>query len=179
MVPAHHINAPITDTPTIPVCSMRFGKQEDAHELWQKIMSRLASISIEAYMLDHLHQLTTSSQETTLVHHIFGGYTRSRTTCCTCNHATHTFESTLDLQLEIPQGLNSIEACLQGYFAQEVLQGEDEYFCNGCDKHVERATKQLSMEVAPNFLAICFKRFAGAHKIMRAVAFTEQLSLDR
>lgn len=176
-ITTHHINIPIIDTSTIPVCSMQFGKQEDAHELLHNILSKLASVLIEA--ADMKDQLTPSSEETTLVHHIFGGYTRSRTTCLTCNQATSTFESSLNLQLEIPSGMNSVMACMHAYFTPEILSGENKYCCDGCAKQVERATKQLSIEVAPNFLVICLKRFSDSGKISRAVAFTEQLSLDR
>ena len=57
------------------------------------------------------------SQETTLVHHVFGGYLRSQVVCCGCGAASRRYEAALDLQLEVPAGVDRLEDVLARHTA--------------------------------------------------------------
>lgn len=85
-----------------------------------------------------------------------------------------------DLQLDIDPSMSSVGECLDGLFAKEWLEGENMYRCDRCATLV-RASKQLGLEVAPNVLAVCLKRFGimrnGKNK--QAVAYPARLSLDK
>ncbi|MEW5315683.1 MAG: hypothetical protein WDW38_007093 [Sanguina aurantia] len=158
--------------------SMVPGRQEDAHELFCKLLECMAGVSIAA--AGGKTHLSPCSQETTLAHHLFGGYTRNSTTCAECDNVSRVFQSMSDLQLDIGPSMGSVEACLEGLFAAEWFEGENMYRCDRCATLV-RASKQLSIEVAPNVLTVCLKRFGVSRqgKNKQMVAYPLRLSLDR
>lgn len=158
--------------------SMVPGRQEDAHELFCKLLECMAGVSIAA--AGGKKHLSPCSQETTLAHHLFGGYTRNSTTCTECDNVSQVFQSMSDLQLDIDPSMGSVEACLDGLFAAEWFEGENMYRCDRCATLV-RASKQLSIEVAPNVLTVCLKRFGVSRqgKNKQMVAYPLRLSLDR
>jgi ubiquitin carboxyl-terminal hydrolase 36/42 len=66
--------------------------------------------------------------ETTWVHKIFGGRLRSRVTCRECHHNSDTFDSILDLSLDIFRQ-NSIKEALHSFGKVDHLKGADKYKC--------------------------------------------------
>jgi ubiquitin carboxyl-terminal hydrolase 8 len=76
--------------------------------------------------------------------------------------------------LEIPEGANTIENCLDGYFQNEIFDGENSYFCQYC-KHLRHASKTTTLVKLPTNLVIQFKRFSSTHlgatKIERNIDF--------
>ncbi|KAF9506118.1 hypothetical protein BS47DRAFT_461759 [Hydnum rufescens UP504] len=77
--------------------SLRLGRQEDAHEFLR--------YSIDAFQRAALYgtdpKLPHSVKETTWVHKLFGGRLRSRVTCNVCKHPSDTFDSILDLSIDV------------------------------------------------------------------------------
>jgi ubiquitin carboxyl-terminal hydrolase 36/42 len=51
------------------------------------------------------------------VHHVFGGYLRSQVVCCGCGAASRRYEAALDLQLEVPAGVDRLEDVLHRHTA--------------------------------------------------------------
>lgn len=66
--------------------------------------------------------------ETTWVHKIFGGKLRSRVTCLSCGHNSDTFDSILDLSVDI-YGMHSLTEALRKFVAVDHLKGSDKYKC--------------------------------------------------
>lgn len=66
--------------------------------------------------------------ETTWVHKLFGGRLRSRVTCSQCGHNSDTFDSMLDLSIDI-YGVASVKDALKRYTAIDYLKGADKYNC--------------------------------------------------
>lgn len=66
--------------------------------------------------------------ETTWVHKIFGGRLRSRVTCRECNHNSDTFDSMLDISLDI-YGSSTLKDALKKFVAIDYLRGSDKYKC--------------------------------------------------
>ena len=71
--------------------------------------------------------------ETTWVHKIFGGRLRSRVTCSKCGHNRDTFDSILDLSIDI-HNVNTLKAALKKFTTVDLLKGADKY---KCEKYVE------------------------------------------
>jgi ubiquitin carboxyl-terminal hydrolase 36/42 len=69
--------------------------------------------------------------ETTWVHKIFGGRLRSRVTCRECGHNSDTFDSILDLSLDIV-GVSGLKEALRKFIAVDYLKGADKYKCEKC-----------------------------------------------
>jgi ubiquitin C-terminal hydrolase len=76
--------------------------------------------------------------------------------------------------LEIPEGANTIENCLDGYFQNEILDGENSYFCHYCN-NLRSVSKRTTLVKLPTNLVINFKRFSStdliATKIDRNIDF--------
>jgi len=115
--------------------------------------------------------------ESTWVHQIFGGRLRSRVTCMKCGHPSDTFDSILDLSLDV-QNCNSLQQALKEFVAVDHLRGEDRYKCEKCQKHVN-AEKQFTLDKAPTILTVHLKRFTPfGRKLGHLVKYPEKLSLQ-
>ena len=72
------------------------GHQECAHEFTRLFMDSLLRSSVHGKQ-----KLDKYEEATTLPHRIFGGWFRSRVTCMNCKNNSDTYESFLDMPLEI------------------------------------------------------------------------------
>eukprot|EP00946_MAST-07B_sp_MAST-7B-sp1_P000583 g583.t1 len=79
--------------------SYRFGRQEDAHECLRNLVEALQQNFLKQSGLPK--DATGPIPETTLPHRVFGGALRSQLRCTRCNYCSNTFESFLDLSVEI------------------------------------------------------------------------------
>ena len=72
------------------------GRQECAHEFTRLFMdAMLKSCTFGKGKVDKYEEMTT------IPYRVFGGWLRSRVTCGQCHHNSDTFDSFLDLNLEI------------------------------------------------------------------------------
>lgn len=62
------------------------------------------------------------------MHRIFGGRLRSRVTCRECNYNSDTFDSMLDISLDI-YGSSTLKDALKQFVAVDYLRGSDKYKC--------------------------------------------------
>ena len=62
------------------------------------------------------------------MHKIFGGRLRSRVHCKVCEHNSDTFDSILDLSLDI-HNLHGVQAALSKFVEKDTLKGADKYKC--------------------------------------------------
>ena len=63
------------------------------------------------------------------MHKIFGGRLRSRVTCSVCGHNSDTYDSILDLSLDIHR-TSSLKDALKSFVAPDYLNGSDKYKCD-------------------------------------------------
>eukprot|EP00850_Spirogloea_muscicola_P023150 SM000333S12552 [mRNA] locus=s333:44526:48550:+ [translate_table: standard] len=107
------------------------------------------------------------------------GAGEAQVTCGRCGHESSVHEGAMDLAVEIHSGdVGSVASALAHFTSAEVLDGNNRYKCDRCEAYV-RARKKLSIDEAPNVLAITLKRFQSGRfgKINKRVAFTEMLDL--
>ncbi|XP_053329464.1 ubiquitin carboxyl-terminal hydrolase 36-like [Spea bombifrons] len=163
-----------------PVCFTRdletiaphfcLGSQEDAHEFLCYTLDSMQRACLNGYdMLDR------QSQATTLVHQIFGGYLRSRVECSVCRSVSDTYDTYLDIALEIKHAKN-VDRALELFIKPEILSGDNAYMCAQCNKRVP-ASKSFSIHRASNVLTLCLKRFANGDKITKCVGYSELLNI--
>jgi ubiquitin C-terminal hydrolase len=153
-----------------------FGRQEDSHQVLLTVLHALhsaflqESVDIPPKMVD---------QETTLIHQLFGGVLASQLLCTDCGHASTTFESCLDLSLEIHEHTDTLSEMLEAFTCPERLDRENKIRCQGCKTEV-RAHKQISIFKAPNILCIQLKRFRMGFfgKVNKYVQYSTTLDLQ-
>ncbi|KAK8509378.1 hypothetical protein V6N13_062429 [Hibiscus sabdariffa] len=156
--------------------NLGYGRQEDAHEFMRFAIDTMQSICLDEFggekAVEH------SSQETTLIQHIFGGHLQSQVICTNCNKISNQYENMMDLTVEIHGDASSLEECLDQFTAKEWLHGDNMYKCDGCNDYV-KAWKRLTIRWAPNILTIALKRFQSGRfgKLNKRVGFPETLDL--
>ncbi|OPJ87248.1 ubiquitin carboxyl-terminal hydrolase 42 [Patagioenas fasciata monilis] len=149
-----------------------FGSQEDAHEFLCFTVDAL-----QKACLNGSNKLDRSSQATTLIYQIFGGYLRSRVKCLNCKAVSDTYEPFLDITLDI-KAVTSVTRALEQFVKPEQLDGENSYKCSKCKKMVP-ASKRYTIHRSSNVLTISLKRFANftGGKINKDVKYPEYLDL--
>ncbi|XP_004291227.1 PREDICTED: ubiquitin carboxyl-terminal hydrolase 18-like [Fragaria vesca subsp. vesca] len=157
--------------------NLGYGRQEDAHELMRFAIDTMQSVCLDEFGGEKA--VDPSSQETTIIQHIFGGQLQSQVICSKCNNISNQYENMMDLTVEIHGDASSLEECLVQYTGRESLHGENMYKCDGCNDYV-KAWKRLSVKRAPNVLTIALKRFQSGRfgKINKRVTFPATLDLS-
>lgn len=62
------------------------------------------------------------------MHQLFGGRLRSRVHCESCGHNSDTFDSILDLSLDL-NAARSVKDALENLVKVDVLKGQNKYKC--------------------------------------------------
>lgn len=98
----------------------------------------------------------------TWVYKIWGGKVRSRVLCLSCRKPSDTFDTILDLSLDIStrsKGASlTVEQLLDNYVKEDRLDGDNKYNCESC-KRKSAATKSMRIAQAPPVLTFHLKRF--------------------
>ncbi|KAG9152745.1 hypothetical protein Leryth_018903 [Lithospermum erythrorhizon] len=150
-------------------------QQEDAHEFLQCFLDRLESCC------DDLKPLSSSTAEGhNFVKQVFGGRLVSKLKCCNCGHCSDTYESSIDLSLEIDDADNLLTA-LESFTKVEKIEDIDTQFtCEKCKEKVS-IEKQLLLDQAPSIFAFHLKRFKNdgsfVEKIDKCVEFPLELDM--
>ncbi|NXR93915.1 UBP42 hydrolase, partial [Hypocryptadius cinnamomeus] len=148
------------------------GREEDAHDFLCCTVNAMQRACLSAS-----NDLDLSSQSTTIVYQIFGGFLRSRVTCFSCEAVSDSYEAFLDVPLDI-KAASSLTAALEDFVAPEHLDGDNCFKCNKCKKNVA-ASKRFTVHRAPKVLTVCLKRFDcfTGGKISKVVEYPEYLDL--
>ncbi|NXY53396.1 UBP42 hydrolase, partial [Callaeas wilsoni] len=121
--------------------------------------------------------LDVSSQETTIIHQIFGGFLRSRVTCLSCQTASDFYKAFLDVLLKI-KGASSLTTALEDFVTPKQMDGRKSFKCSKCRKKVG-ASKRVTVHHAPRVLTVCLGRADDqtCRKISQVVEYPEYLDL--
>ncbi|KAJ6490341.1 Usp36 protein [Mycena vitilis] len=166
------VPAPISSKLQTIAKHMRKGRQEDSHEFLRYAIDALQ----KSCLAGQPPKIDPRLAETTWVHKIFGGRLRSRVSCSECEHNSDTFDSILDLSLDI-HNINSVRNALRKFVQPDMLKGADKYKCEKCKKPVN-AEKKFSVHDAPMVLTVHLKRFTPmGRKIGNYVDYEERLDL--
>ncbi|XP_064589817.1 ubiquitin carboxyl-terminal hydrolase 36-like isoform X2 [Zonotrichia leucophrys gambelii] len=148
------------------------GREEDAHDFLCCTVNAMQRACLSAS-----NDLDLSSQSTTIVYQIFGGFLRSRVTCFSCEAISDSYEAFLDVPLDI-KAASSLTAALEEFVTPEHLDGDNCFKCDKCKKNVA-ASKRFTVHRAPKILTVCLKRFDcfNGGKISKVVEYPEFLDL--
>ena len=157
------------------------GRQEDSHEYIRGVLDGIHVQALKEFAGEDAEKvLDARTQETTIVHHIFGGYTCGQVECGQCGHVSRNYQSMIDIPVEVTAKSSSgIEASLKSNFLDtETLDGSNKYKCGRCAAYV-RAEKGTKIHVSPNVLVVPLKRYTMGRfsKITKFVEFPLTLDL--
>ncbi|XP_061876160.1 ubiquitin carboxyl-terminal hydrolase 42-like [Colius striatus] len=165
---------PLAFINVLPLIGEQFqrGRQEDAHEFLRSAVDAMQKVCLRG-----ISDLDAASEETTIVHQIFGGQMRSRVTCLSCNAVSDSYEAFLDVPVDIKAAL-SVTTALKDFVKPEQLDGGNCFHCSRCDK-LAAVSKRVTVHRAPRVLTVCLKRFDAVtgRKICKVVGYPERLDL--
>lgn len=144
--------------------SMRNGHQEDAHEFFRYCIDKLQTETLRS---QNALRAPHSVRETSWVHKVWGGRLRSRVHCFSCKHNSDTFDTFMDLSLDLDQRTESVAEALRGFNKRDKLSGKNKYKCESCKKLVD-AEKYMEVVKPPQILSIHLKRFTPLGKKITA-----------
>ncbi|TVU15183.1 hypothetical protein EJB05_38690 [Eragrostis curvula] len=166
----------IDSAPFIKALELDNGVQQDSHEFLTLFLSLLEqSLS---------HSKIPGAR--TIVQNLFRGSVSHVTRCSSCGKdsaASSKMEDFYELELNI-KGLNNLEESLSDYFSEEALDGENQYFCESCQKRVD-ATRCIKLRSLPPVVNFQLKRYVflpkttTKKKISSAFSFPGRLDLGK
>lgn len=163
----------------------RTGMQEDAHEFLRYVIDACHNTCLQLKKLQQQRKKAGNGNATsgcgndsTIVKEIFGGSLQNQVKCLSCGAESNTVDEIMDISLDVLHS-SSLKDSLQKFFQPEILDGNNKYKCDKCNKLVT-ARKQMSLLQAPNVLVIQLKRFEGIFggKIDKLINFEEVLVLS-
>lgn len=160
-------------------CMMSEWQQEDSHEYFMSLMSRLQEDSTPKG-----HKLNES-----IIYDIFGGLLNQTVFCEQCKNKSITKQEFYDLSLGFNKRKKlkySIEQSIEEFFNKESIKVEKEaksgYFCETCKKNTN-AIKSSTIDRSPEVLTIHLKRFkfngSQSLKVKQSIKYSKYLDLSK
>lgn len=117
-------------------------------------------------------------KDTSSIHRLFGGRFCSRVHCRSCGYNSDTYDTFLDVSLQLTRKTGSLEDCFDVFTQPDQLTGANRYRCEKC-KGLVNATKSLSINKAPFILTAHIKRFSPLRqKLSVPITYPETLDLE-
>lgn len=107
--------------------------------------------------LDKLEGQIKHSNNSEIIKKIFGGTLSNELICKGCPHYSEREEMFLALGLQV-KNKKTLAESLDGFIQGEMLEGDNAYFCDKCDKKIP-TLKRTCIKKLPNMLIIVLKRF--------------------
>lgn len=153
----------------------RNGNQEDCYEYLGHLLIQL-----------HEEERKYNNESLTLIERNFTGQTATVRKCFGCGNLSTTWESFNELQLTFPSPVKkeySIQELLNIQLAPQILEGNNQYSCEKCDKQCDGEQK-LSISSAPTNLILVIKSFVHdrvsemSRKLTHKVHLEDTVSLN-
>lgn len=156
----------------------------DSTEAWQQHdIQELCRV-----MFDALEQKFKNTKQADLINNLYEGKMMDYVKCLECETEKSREDTFLDIPLPVrPFGstvaYESIEEALKAFVQPETLDGNNQYFCEKCDKKCD-AHKGLKFKKFPYVLTLHLKRFDFDYqtlhriKLNDKVTFPQQLNLN-
>uniref|UniRef100_U3JD82 USP domain-containing protein n=1 Tax=Ficedula albicollis TaxID=59894 RepID=U3JD82_FICAL len=171
-----HVNK-VLHSPVSAILPSALGREEDAHDFLSCTVNAMQRACLSAS-----NDLDLSSQSTTIVSQIFGGFLRSRVTCFSCKAISDSYEAFLDIPLDIKVRSFAQKLCESGEVAWppwgRIGCTSALVLClvSRCKKNVA-ASKRFTVHCAPKVLTVCLKRFDSLLVSPQVVKYPEYLDL--
>ena len=108
---------------------------------------------------------------------LYQGTLSDQIICQECNKGKLKTDTFSDISLAI-RGVNTLQEAFDKYMQPEVMDGENKYECENCNKRV-RALKVLKLKQLPPLLTIQLLRFEFDFKLMDRTKLNSELKFPR
>jgi Ubiquitin carboxyl-terminal hydrolase len=108
-------------------------------------------------LMDRLETQTKGTPQEKLIKNLFQGTLANECICIDCPHRSENEEPFLGVSLTV-KNMPSLEDSLRAYVEGEMLEGDNAYFCEKCEKKVN-TLKRCCIKRLPNTLFLVLKRF--------------------
>ena len=108
-------------------------------------------------LMDRLENLIKDTTKKNFIKELFGGVLSNELICKGCPHYSEREEPFLAVSLQV-KNKNTIQKSLDSFVEGEMLEGENAYHCEKCDKKVS-TLKRVCLKKLPNHLILVLKRF--------------------
>ena len=127
-------------------------------------------------------QIKSTSQEKQ-INNIFFGSFAYQMICIDCPHRSERIEDFTTISLQV-KNKTSLEEGLDSFIESEIMQGDNAYYCDKCEKKVS-CRRRTCLKKLPNIMTICLKRFEYDYqneqhsKINDKVEFPMEIKMDK
>ncbi|KAI2802763.1 putative ubiquitin carboxyl-terminal hydrolase FAF-X [Blomia tropicalis] len=128
-------------------------------------------------LVDSLDEAQKSLKQTPIMSHVFGGTFADQKICKSCPHRYSREESFTTLNVDV-RNHNSLCDSLEQYVKGDLLEGDNAYHCEKCDRKVD-TVKRLCIKRLPKVLAIQLKRFDYDYERETAIKFNDYFEFPR
>lgn len=108
-------------------------------------------------LLDRIESLIKGKKEEKMIKNLFQGVFANEFICKGCPHYSEREEPFLAISLQV-KNKNSIQESLDAFVEGEMLEGDNAYYCEKCEKKVT-TLKRCCVKRWPNILFLVLKRF--------------------
>jgi ubiquitin C-terminal hydrolase len=132
-----------------------------------RVMNVFEQMDIDEYynlLLEQLEPFIKGTNQENIFKHHFSGTISNEFICKGCPHSSVNQDPFSSISLEVKNKKSVLES-LDSYVKDEILEGENAYFCEQCNKKVN-ALKRQSIKTLPKILVLVLKRFQFDYNTM-------------
>lgn len=107
--------------------------------------------------MDRIECLIKGTKEEKIMNNLFQGVFANELICKDCPHYSEREEPFLAISLQV-KNKNTVQESLKFYIEGEMLEGDNAYYCEKCEKKVN-TLKRCCIKRMPNILFLVLKRF--------------------
>lgn len=122
-------------------------------------------------LMDKLENLIKGTSHENSIKNTFGGFLSNEFICKDCPHYSEREEPFLAVSLQV-KNKKTLEESLRSFVEGEVLEGQNAYLCEQCNKKVT-AIKRICLKKLPNHLILVLKRFEFDYDTMTKVKIND------
>lgn len=151
----------------------------DSSEAWQQHdVQELCRV-----MFDALESKFKNTDQDDLINKLYQGKLKDYVKCQQCGHESARTDTYLDIPLAIrpfgsKQALGSVEIALKSFVTTELLEGQNQYFCEKCNEKCD-ARKGLKFLSFPYLLTLQLKRFAFDYATLHRVKLNDRMTFPK
>eukprot|EP01123_Difflugia_compressa_P011954 TRINITY_DN4952_c0_g1_i1.p1 TRINITY_DN4952_c0_g1~~TRINITY_DN4952_c0_g1_i1.p1 ORF type:complete len:1123 (+),score=226.28 TRINITY_DN4952_c0_g1_i1:470-3370(+) len=131
-------------------------------------------------LFDALDTVWKGTEQANMINELYQGEMKDYVQCLSCGHESSRTDKYLDIPLVIKgfgeaKAVGSIEEALRKFVEPETLSGDNQYYCDKCNKKTD-ARKGLKFTSFPYLLSLQLKRFDFDFQSLRRIKLNDRVT---